>query len=172
MSCPTLEKASWGTLNCAGYLTVTRTISFQRCISQFVICSGYPGFVIIPKEIPWMHMQTQPSLIPMAFGDIWKQLCTFRPVSWFHVLSLKQKHGKATLWVAWWSGLSARELEALACGFQAPCPMFNGENSLGDQFMVWASDEPAGRSESGLYLLLSSISELKVNIFWNPRTYG
>lgn len=43
--------------------------------------------------------------------------------------------------------------------------MFNGENSLGDQFMVWASDEPAGRSEPGLYLLLSSISELKVNIF-------
>lgn len=61
--------------------------------------------------------------------------------------------------------MSARELEALVCGFQAPCTMFNGENSLGDQFMVWISDEPAGRSEPGLYLLLSSISELQVNIF-------
>lgn len=43
--------------------------------------------------------------------------------------------------------------------------MFNGENLLGDQFMVWISNEPAGRSEPGLNLLLSSISELKVNIF-------
>lgn len=138
MSCSISRKASWGTLNCAGYLTVTRTMCFPRYIFQIVKCSGYPGFVITPKVIPWIYLQTQPSLKPVTFGEVLKQLCNLGAVSCLQAWSPKQVHLKA-MSVAWWQGLSIHGLEGLICGYQIHHSMFNGENSLGDQLMVWIS---------------------------------
>lgn len=79
-------------------------------------------------------METQPSLKLMTFGEVLKQLCNFGEVSCIKAWSLKQVHLKG-MSVAWWWGLSIYGLEGLIWGYGYS--MFNGENSLGDQFMIW-----------------------------------